>query len=245
MSPSRSTFSRSIRRRAAGVLMFFRSGADRAAGFAQERRVRAEAAHSFFNADLTPKARAALLELAQDRSGRCGAGAGMGIARRMPPTECRHSRRDDRDSERRFRTPASRSAAGRRSVSIGVADREDVRQGIEALYELGGHGAGQGARSDVAVLCEPYAKYFPPHLDETDVRILARRRCAERLFPADRATPTRSRAFSIARSRTTIFATTLCSPMRWPCPAKPRAAACGMLRKIDSIAHLTPAKSNW
>jgi SEC-C motif-containing protein len=49
-----------------------------------------------------------------------------------------------------------------------VADRDDVRPGLEALYEEGGKGRVRALEAMWRSLWQPYAKFFGRHLDTTD-----------------------------------------------------------------------------
>jgi SEC-C motif len=54
----------------------------------------------------------------------------------------------------------------------GVADRDDVRKGLEALYELGGRARVKALEAMWRSLWQPYAKFFAPHLEDTDPELL-------------------------------------------------------------------------
>jgi len=139
-----------------------------------EADVRAGAAYSFFNQPVNPKPRAALLALAQsdpEPAVRGEAWAALGDA---VGDESRESM-TLRDAMVAVLNDSSKPEAERGGAAVGlysVADRDDVRTGVEALYEMGGKARIKALETMWRSLWQPYAKYFAPHLDETDPAIL-------------------------------------------------------------------------
>ena len=132
-----------------------------------EADVRAGAAHSFFNQELNSRARAALLDLAHsdpDASVRGEAWAALGDSVGDETPEAAKLR----DEMIAVLGDKSRDVEERGGAAVGlhaVADRDDVRQGLEALYEEGGKGRVKALDSMWRSLWQPYAKFFGRHLD--------------------------------------------------------------------------------
>jgi hypothetical protein len=86
----------------------------------------------------------------------------------------------------------SKSVEERGGAAIGlyaVANRDDVRKGLEGLYAAGGKARVKALEAMWRSLWQPYAKYFPEHLDDSkpenkDVELL-RHALAAPLFPPD------------------------------------------------------------
>lgn len=201
-----------------------------------EPRVRAGAAHSFFNSELNPKARAALLDAArsdEDASVRARAWESLADAVSDPSI---------RDQMIAILADPARSLEERGGTAVGlygVADRDDVRKGIEALYEMGGHARVKALEAMWRSLWPPYAKYFPPHLDESDVRILREALRGAGYFRLTKeagkiaAFFDREEPYDKLREDA-LFAYALAMPGETT-----RGRVKGMLRKIDAMAHLT------
>jgi hypothetical protein len=135
-----------------------------------EADVRAGAAHSFFNLELNSKARTALLELAHsdpEAAVRGEAWAALGDVVGDENSEAAKIR----DEMIAILGDPSRPVEERGGTAVGlhaVADRDDVRQGLEALYEEGGKGRVKALDSMWRSLWQPYAKFFGRHLDTSD-----------------------------------------------------------------------------
>jgi len=132
-----------------------------------EADVRAGAAHSFFNLDLNAKSRAALLEAAHsdpeaDVRGQAWAALGDAVGDETKEGE------KIRDEMIAALLDTSRPVEERGGAAVGlhsVADRDDVRKGLEDLYEAGGKGRVKALDAMWRSLWQPYAKYFEAHLD--------------------------------------------------------------------------------
>lgn len=198
---------------------------------------RAEAAYSFFNADLHPKARAALLELAKsdpDATVRGRAWESLADA---------SSEDAVREAMLAILRDTSRAVEERGGVAVGlypVADRDDVQREIEALYEEGGLARAKALESMWRSLYKPYAKYFAPHLDDKDIRVLRQALRGAGYFRltgyADKIAAYFEAEGDLEDLRDdALFAYALAMPGETT-----RGRARGMLRKVDSLSRLAP-----
>jgi hypothetical protein len=136
----------------------------------------------------------------------------------------------------------SRSIEERGGAAVGlygVADQDDVRPGIEALYESGGHGRAKALETMWRSLWEPYAKYFPQHLDDKDPAIVREALRGAGYFQLTRYTDKIAKYFDAAEPfhrlrEDALFAYAIAMPGETT-----RGRVRGMLRKIDSISPLT------
>jgi hypothetical protein len=202
--------------------------------------VRAGAAHSFFNQALNAKSRAALFDLAKsdpDAAVRGEAWAALGDAvEEGAVREALIAALNDR----------SKPVEERGGAAVGlysIADRDDVRTGLESLYELGGKARIKALEAMWRSLWEPYAKYFPPHLDDKDPKLLRQAirgagyfrltRYAEKIAGFfDREEP-----YDDLRGDA-LFAYALAMPGETT-----RGRARGLLRKIDALAGLSQTET--
>jgi hypothetical protein len=133
--------------------------------------VRAGAAHSFFNQELSPAARTALIDVARsdsDAAVRGEAWASLGDAVGDETNEAKKLR----DEMIAALDDRSRAVEERGGAAVGlhaVAERDDVRKGLEALYAEGGKGRIRALEAMWRSLHQPYAKYFANHLDVANV----------------------------------------------------------------------------
>jgi hypothetical protein len=205
--------------------------------------VRAEAAYSFFNADLHPKARAALLELAKtdpDANVRGRAWESLADAAGDDPGD-----KSIRDALLATLRDVSKPVEERGGAAVGLypaADREDVRREVEALYEEGGVGRAKALESMWRSLYKPYAKYFAPHLDDDNLAILKQALRGAGYFRLTRYADKIATYFEgegdLEELRDdALFAYALAMPGETT-----RGRARGMLRKIDSLTPLDPAE---
>jgi hypothetical protein len=193
--------------------------------------IRAEAAYSFFNTEINPKLRAALLAMA--RTDPDAAVRGRAWASLADAADDKAIRAEmiavlnDRDRE-----VAERGGA---AVGLyGFADEAEARQGIEALYEEGGKARAKALEAMWRSLYKPYAKYFAPHLEDQDPATLHQALRGAGYF---RLT---AHADKIAKylenddfREDALFAYALALPGETT-----RGRARGILRKIDSITPL-------
>jgi SEC-C motif-containing protein len=205
-----------------------------------DAEIRAGAAHSFFNQDLDPDARKALFALAQndpDANVRGQAWAAMGDATEDAAV---------RDAMIAVLGDESKTIEERGGAGIGlfaVADRADVRKGLEALYALGGKARAKALEAMWRSLWEPYAKYFPENLDSDDLELLRHALRGAGYFRLTQYAEKiasyfdRDEPFDDLRDDA-LFAYALAMPGETT-----RGRVKGMLRKIDALASLSPAET--
>ena len=207
-----------------------------------EADVRAAAAHTFFNQDLEKPAREALFALAQNDPddkvrGQAWASLGDATADNAPIRDALIATLNDE----------SKSIEERGGAAIGlyaVADRQAVSKGLEALYAQGGGARIKALEAMWRSLWEPFAKFFPDHLDDTkpenqDVELLRHALRGAGYFRLTRYADKIASFFNRAEPYDdlrddALFAYALAMPGETT-----RGRVKGMLRKIDSIAHLT------
>lgn len=202
--------------------------------------VRAGAAYSFFNVPLNVKARAALLALAKSDSeplvrGRAWESLGDAV-----------EDASIRNAMIEILNDAAKPVEERSGAAVGlnsIADRNEVRRGIEALYALGGQARAKALEAMWRSLWEPYAKYFPPHLDDPDLEILRQAIRGVGYFRmtgyVDKVAGFFDREGEQADLRQdALFAYALAMPGETT-----RGRARGMLRKINSLAGLTTSEA--
>ena len=132
-----------------------------------EADVRAGAAHSFFNQELNTAGRAALHKLAANDPEPAVRGEAWAALGDVASNEDKPSLAI-RDAMIAALNDESRPVEERGGAAVGlyaVADRDDVRTGIEALYELGGKARTRALEAMWRSLHQPYSKYFEAHLD--------------------------------------------------------------------------------
>ena len=202
----------------------------------EDAKIRAGAAHSFFNATLTPKARAALLERAKtDENAAVRGRAWESLA---DVTE------DDAISTAMIAAmnDASKEMDERGGAAVGlyaVGDRDDVRPGIEALYEMGGAARAKALEAMWRSLWAGYAKYFAPHLEDENPKIVREALRGAGYFELTRSIDKIAKYFDADPPfdhlrDDALFAYALAMPGETT-----RGRARGMLRKIDSITPLS------
>ena len=215
-----------------------------------EADVRGGAAHTFFNQDLDKPSRDALFALATgdpDASVRGQAWASLGDA----TTGETAATALIRDAMIAALNDASKPIEERGGAGVGlyaVGDRPDVRQGLEALYALGGKARVKALEAMWRSLWEPYSKFFPEHLDDgqpenQNVELLRQALRGAGYFRLTRYTDKiasffdRPEPYDDLRDDA-LFAYALAMPGETT-----RGRIKGMLRKIDSIAHLSPTET--
>jgi hypothetical protein len=205
-----------------------------------EADVRAGAAHSFFNQTLNAKSRAALLDVAKndtDPSVRGEAWAALGDATEDATI---------RGAMIAVLNDTSTPVEERGGAGVGlyaVADQDEVRNGLEALYEQGGKARIKALEAMWRSLYPPYAKYFPAHLDETDPKLLRQAIRGAGYFRLTRYADKiasffdREEPFDDLREDA-LFSYALAMPGETT-----RGRARGMLRKIDALTPLSSAET--
>jgi hypothetical protein len=198
--------------------------------------VRAEAAYSFFNIELHPKARAALLAMA--RSDADAAARGRAWASLADAAED-VSIRGAMISVLRDASRAVEERGGAAVGLYGFAESADARSGIEALYEEGGTARAKAMEAMWRSLFKPFAKYFAEHLDEKDPAILHQALRGAGYFRLTAQADKIAKYFDDDDFRDdALFAYALAAPGETT-----RGRARGILRKIDSITHLLPGET--
>ena len=196
---------------------------------------RAGAARSFFNTELEPKVRKRLYEMAKsDTEPHVRGRAWETLADATETTEIR-------DAMLAVLKDKSRPIEERGGAAVGlyaVADRDDARAAIEALYEEGTPKArAKSLETMWRSLWKPYSKYFSPHIDDPDLSV---RRQALRGAGYFRLTSEVDRIEEHFDSEDedvrddALFAYALAMPGETT-----RGRVHGMLRKIDALTPLT------
>lgn len=203
---------------------------------AEDPEVRAGAAHSFFSGTLNSRTRAALLAAARsDPDPRTRGRAWESLGSAVKDTSIREVLIATLND-------ASKTDLERGGAAIGlysIADRDEVRRGIEALYQLNGAGRAKALEAMWRSLWEPYARYFPQHLEDTDPEVARQALRGAGYFRLTRYADKiasffdREGAFSKLREDA-LFAYALAMPGETT-----RGRVRGMLRKINALAGLT------
>ncbi len=204
--------------------------------------IRAGAAHSFFNEDLGPETRDKLLAMAQadpDLKVRVQAWESLSGASEQAPIQ---------NALIATLADESKPVEERGAAAVGLyafADKDEARRGIEALYELGGQARAKALEAMWRSLWEPYAKYFAPHLEETEeISILRQALRGAGYFRltkhAEKIASYFDREGDLATLRDdALFAYALAMPGETT-----RGRIRGMLRKIDALADLDQTETD-
>ena len=144
-------------------------------------------------------------------------------------------------------TDHSRDIVERGGAAVGlyaVADKDDVSSALQALYEEDGVVArGKALESMWRSLWKPYAKFFPQHLEDPNKEILRQALRGAGYFQltrhADKIASYFDREDDLEDLREdALFAYALAMPGETT-----RGRVRGMLRKIDTIAHLSSSEA--
>jgi len=203
---------------------------------------RAAAAHSFFNQELDPKTRGALFRLAQsDPDAKVRGRAWESLADATEDSSIR-------DAMLAVLTDTSRDISERGGAAVGlyaVADRDDVSTALQALYEEDGVPARAKALESMwRSLWKPYARFFAQHLEDPNKEILRQAIRGAGYFQlarhADKIASYFDREDDLEDLREdALFSYALAMPGETT-----RGRIRGMLRKIDSIAHLSSSEAD-
>jgi len=203
--------------------------------------VRAGAAHSFFNQELDPGTRAALFRLAQsDPDAKVRGRAWESLADASEDASIRETMLG-------VLADTSRETSERGGAAVGlyaVADRGDVSKAIEALYEEDGVvPRAKALESMWRSLWKPYARFFPPHLDDPNKEIVRQALRGAGYFQlaghADKIASYFDREGDLEDLREdALFAYALAMPGETT-----RGRIRGMLRRIDSLANLSASEA--
>jgi len=202
--------------------------------------VRAGSAHSFFNHELDHRSRASLFRVAQsDPDAKVRGRAWESLADATENAEIR-------DGMLAVLADTSREIAERGGAAVGlyaVADRDDSRKAIEALYEEGGAARAKALESMWRSLWKPYARFFARHLDDPNKDILRQAIRGTGYFQitghADKIASYFDREDDLEDLREdALFAYALAMPGETT-----RGRIRGMLRKIDALAELSASEA--
>ena len=201
-----------------------------------DAKVRAEAAYSFFNAELSPKARTALLNIAKSDSDRAARGrAWESLADAAEDKVIRAAMVAIVNDK----SLAVQERGGAAVGLYGFAEEAEPRKAIEALYEEGGAARAKALEAMWRSLWKGFAKYFAPHLDDKDPDILHAALRGAGYFRLTGQIDKIAKYFDSEDFRDdALFAYALASPGETT-----RGRARGILRKIDSITHLRPSET--
>ncbi len=208
----------------------------------EDALIRAGAAHSFFNEDLSNDTRDKLLSMAKsdpDLKVRVQAWESLsGAAEQSPIQNALIATLNDE----------SKPVEERGAAAVGLypfADKDAARRGIEALYALGGHARAKALEAMWRSLWEPYSKYFAAHLDDTEeISILRQALRGAGYFrltaQAEKIASYFDREGALDTLRDdALFSYALAMPGETT-----RGRVRGMLRKIDSLADLDATETD-
>jgi SEC-C motif-containing protein/HEAT repeat protein len=206
-----------------------------------DAETRAAAAHSFFNQELDPKTRATLFRLAQsDPDAKVRARAWESLADATEDASIRAAMLA-------ILTDRSHDIVERGGAAVGlyaVADKDDVSSALQALYEEDGVVARAKALESMwRSLWKPFAKFFPPHLEDANKEILRQALRGAGYFQLTRHADKIASYFDPEDDledlrEDALFAYALAMPGETT-----RGRIRGMLRKIDTIAHLSSSEA--
>jgi hypothetical protein len=206
-----------------------------------DAETRAGAAHSFFNQELDPKARATLFRIASsDPDAKVRGRAWESLADTTEDAAIR-------DAMLAVLTDPSRDVVERGGAAVGlygVADREDARQAIESLYaEDNVVARAKALESMWRSLWKPYARFFPQHLEDASKEIVRQALRGAGYFQltghADKIASYFDREGDLEDLREdALFAYALAMPGETT-----RGRIRGMLRKIDTLADLSASEA--
>jgi len=205
-----------------------------------DAQVRAGAAHSFFNNELDQKSRASLFRLAQSDPDAQVRGRAWGSL--ADATEDASIR----DAMLAVLADTSRDITERGGAAVGlyaVADRDDSRKAIEALYKEGGIARAKALESMWRSLWKPCARFFAQHLEDPNKDILRQALRGAGYFQlagsADKIASYFDREGDLEDLREdALFAYALAMPGETT-----RGRVRGMLRKIDALADLSSSEA--
>jgi HEAT repeat protein len=202
----------------------------------EDPEIRAGAAHSFFNAELQPDARDALLKLAQsDPDANVRGRAWESLADDAGDSEA------IRSSMLAVLSDRTRPVGERGGAAVGLygfADQPEIRPQIEALYEEGGPARAKALEAMWRSIYAPFAKYFAPHLQDPDREIVRQALRGAGYFRLTSYTDQLASYFNDDDLREdALFGYAVAMPGETT-----RGRAKGMLRKIDSITPLSRAE---
>ncbi|MGH9645602.1 MAG: hypothetical protein ACRD4E_02190, partial [Bryobacteraceae bacterium] len=206
-----------------------------------DAETRAAAAHSFFNQELDPKTRATLFRLAQsDSDAKVRGRVWESLADATEDAAIRNAMLAVLSDKARDIVERGGAAVG----LYAVADQDDVSSALQSLYEEEGVVARAKALESMwRSLWKPFAKFFPQHLEDPNKEILRQALRGAGYFQltrhADKIASYFDREDDLEDLREdALFAYALAMPGETT-----RGRIRGMLRKIDTIAHLSSSEA--
>lgn len=200
-----------------------------------DTQTRAAAAHTFFNHDLDPKAREALLKLSEsDPEPEVRGKAWAALADTTEDAAIR-------DKMIAVVNDTTREIVERGGAAVGlygVADQDAVAMTLEKFYEEGGKARVKALEAMWRSLWKPFAKFFAPNLGDRDPEVVRQALRGSGYFQLTRELEkiasyfNRDEPFDDLRDDA-LFAYALAMPGETT-----RGRVRGMLRKIDEIARL-------
>jgi len=206
-----------------------------------DAEVRAQAAHSFFNQELDPKARGALLAVARsDADAKARGEAWASLADATEDAGIRGEMLAVLSDPARDVYERGGAAVG----LYGVADREDVHPAIEKLYEEGGHARAKALEAMWRSLWPHYSKFFAAHIEDSDAAIARQALRGAGYFQLTRSIDKIAAYFDRDDDEDdlredALFAYAMAMPGQTT-----RGRIRGMLRKIDDLAQLKPEEAD-
>jgi hypothetical protein len=200
-----------------------------------DAETRAQAAHSFFNQELDPNAREALLALARsDAEGKVRGEAWASLADAADDASIR-------GEMLAVLTDPARDVYERGGAAVGlygVADRDDVHPAIERMYEEGGPARAKALEAMWRSLWPSYSKFFAPHLEDPDPAIARQALRGAGYFQLTRHLDKIAAYFDRDDDKEdlredALFAYAMAMPGETT-----RGRVRGMLRKSDGLTHL-------
>ena len=199
-----------------------------------DHETRALAARCYFNRELDPKTRKILIGIA--RADPAAAVRGEAWASLADAAE---------DSAVRAEmltvlSDAARDPRERGGAAVGLhgfAEQDEIRAAIEKLYEEGGYARAKALEAMWRSLAKPFADFFPAHVNDPDKKIARQALRGAGYFQMSAAIDKIAAHFADDSEdglrEDALFAYALAMPGETT-----RGRVRGMLRKIDSIAHL-------
>jgi hypothetical protein len=206
-----------------------------------DAETRASAAHSFFNQELDPKTRGVLFRLAQsDPDAKVRGRAWESLADATEDAAIR-------DTMLAILNDTSLDIVERGGAAVGlyaVADQEGVSQAIEALYEEGETiPRAKALEAMWRSLWKPFARFFPQHLDDPKKEIVRQALRGAGYFQLTRHADKIAGYFDREDDLEDLREDALFAYALAMAGETTRGRVRGMLRKIDTIAHLTSSEA--
>jgi hypothetical protein len=200
-----------------------------------DAETRASAAHSFFNNELSPEAKAGLLKMAEGDSDPKARGRAWAS---LADTTEDAVIRDKMVAVVNDKTRDVEERGGAAIGLYGVADKSGPENAIEALYHEGGRARVKALEAMWRSLWKPFSKFFAPHLGDADPAVVRQALRGAGYYQLTSQIEKiasyfdRDEPFDDLREDA-LFAYALAMPGETT-----RGRVQGMLRKIDDLAQL-------